>query len=82
MKTEIIRALKTLGGALHYSITRYEPSEAYLDGRDWELFVGNLNLPVDVMHGIEMNPNDFTIYTKYFKLLYRRNGYNTDQRRI
>lgn len=79
MQESTLRALKTICGAIHYTLTRYHQRE--IGPRDWEYLCSYLELDKASLYGIELNASGFILWSKTLTFRYRGSQFH-QQRKV
>lgn len=74
MTEQNLRALKTICGAIHYTLITYNTNE--IGQRDWEYLCSYLNIDRNTIYGIELAGSGFVFWSKAKSFRYRGNQFH------
>jgi hypothetical protein len=74
-----INVLKTICGAIHYAMHRYNEKE--ISFRDWDYFCSALGLSISTVYCIELTKEELFFATKNFSIRYKHHNMH-EQRTI
>jgi hypothetical protein len=79
MTEQKLKALKTICGAIHYTLRRYNRIE--IGERDWNYLCSYLEIEKDAIYAIELSGTGFLFWSKSISFRFRDNQFHY-QRRI
>ena len=79
MTEQTLSTLKTVCGAIHYTLTTYNRSE--IPDRDWEYLCSSLGLARNTIYAIELTGSGFYFWSKQVSFRYRGSQFH-HQRQI
>ena len=69
-----LAALRTISGAIHYVLTRYEQSE--ISQRDWEYLCSHLKITLSTIYCVEVYESGFFFSSKYISFRYHHHAFS------
>jgi hypothetical protein len=67
-------ALRTISGAIHYVLTRYDQRE--ISERDWEYLCSHLKISLSTIYSIEVSNNGFLFFSRYISFRYCHHAFS------